>query len=145
VNFASPEDARHDLPVASILNLVFLLFLFLLVAYSLREVERAFAVNLPVTTAAPAATDFRNQIVVNVAADGTLIVNRQTLTPDALFNRLERLSSLFPGDPPVVVLRADESCKYRQLVAVLNLCAKTRVRSILMQTRGEESPYGSNR
>ena len=61
-------------------------------------------------------------MIVNVKADGNVVVNRRTLTGPDLTMLLKGLVQLNPDQ--AVVIRGDEAGAYKNIVNVLNFAAK---------------------
>ncbi|MFH0910950.1 MAG: biopolymer transporter ExbD [Planctomycetota bacterium] len=141
MKFSPSEEIRPEFQITPMIDIVFLLLIFFVVTYAMAQVEQEIGITLPQAEAAEEASSRIHQIVVNIAADGTLSVNRQAMSPQDLLDRLERLYNLAPGTPPVVIIRADESCRHKHVVAVLDVCAKAKIRHIFIHTRGEEAEH----
>ncbi len=81
----SPEpDDGVAVEVTPIIDMVFLLLIFFLVASSFQETEREMQIALPAAMASgPSSTSMR-ELVINVNADGQVIVNGTTMDADDL-------------------------------------------------------------
>jgi biopolymer transport protein ExbD len=71
-------------------------------------------------------------IVVNVKADGNVVVNRRTLTGAELGDMLRNLIQLYPEQ--AVVIRGDETGAYKNVVGVLNICSEAGVTNVAFAT-----------
>jgi biopolymer transport protein ExbD len=71
-------------------------------------------------------------VVVNVKADGNVVVNRRTLTGAELGDMLRNLVQLYPEQ--AVVIRGDETGAYKNVVGVLNICSEAGVTNVAFAT-----------
>jgi biopolymer transport protein ExbD len=71
-------------------------------------------------------------VVVNVKADGNVVVNRRTLTGPELSELLKSLVQLNAEQP--VVIRGDEGGAYKNIVGVLNICSEAGVTNVAFAT-----------
>ena len=71
-------------------------------------------------------------VVVNVKADGNVVVNRRTLTTAELSDMLKNLIQLYPEQ--AVVIRGDETGAYKNIVGVLNICSEAGVTNVAFAT-----------
>ena len=71
-------------------------------------------------------------VVVNVKADGNVVVNRRTLTTAELSDMLKNLVQLYPDQ--AVVIRGDETGAYKNIVDVLNICSEAGVTNVAFAT-----------
>ena len=71
--------------------------------------------------AAPGEAPSLGEVIINVRADGSLVVNRQELSLDELKTMLTRLSEKFKGQ--AVIVRGDAEATHRHIMDVLDACA----------------------
>jgi biopolymer transport protein ExbD len=71
-------------------------------------------------------------VVVNVKTDGSVIVNRRTLTGSELGKLLQDLVKLYPEQ--AVVIRGDESGAYKNVVNILNICSEAGITNVAFAT-----------
>ena len=77
------------------------------------------------------------EVVINVKADGTIMMNRRVLSGDELTATLRQISELYPDQ--AVVLRGDQSTDYRHIVAVLDICRTANIWNVAFATGRPES------
>ncbi|MHC4886104.1 MAG: ExbD/TolR family protein, partial [Planctomycetota bacterium] len=119
-----------------LIDIVFLLLVFFVVTTSMGYLEREMSVSLPEAQSATKAESRYNEIVVNITKAGTVVVNRATLTPKRLEERLKRLAALADGAVPGVIIRADEDCPHKHVVRVMDVCARASVKHVFFGTAG---------
>src|SRR5437773_12324224 len=71
-------------------------------------------------------------VVVNVKTDGSVIVNRRTMTGSELGDLLQNLVKLYPEQ--AVVIRGDEGGAYKNVVNVLNICSEAGITNVAFAT-----------
>jgi len=89
-------------------------------------------VKVPKASAAKEKPAPIGDVVVNVTADGNVVVNRRTLTPQELTDLLKGLVQL--NAEQAVVIRGDEAGAYRNIVNVLNICTQAGVTNVAFAT-----------
>jgi biopolymer transport protein ExbD len=72
------------------------------------------------------------EVIVNVKADGTLVMNRRTMSPDELLTALTRVAQLYPDQ--AVVLRGDQRVDYGHIVQTLDLCRRANIWNVAFAT-----------
>ncbi len=119
--------ALDGINLTPMIDCVFLLLIFFLVATKFEEAEREMKVVLPQASEAVPLTSRPKELIVNVDSEGHFIVNRQTLSADALLNALLQAAANNPGRQKVLI-RADKHCAWQHVAAVMDLCNKARIR-----------------
>ena len=69
---------------------------------------------------------------MNVKTDGTVVVNRRTLSGPELTELLKGLVQLNPEQ--AVVIRGDEAGAYKNIIGVLNICTEAGVSNVAFAT-----------
>ncbi len=113
-------SALNALNVTPLIDVVFLLLIFFLVATRFAEADRELDVQLPTADALP-LTERPNQIFVNIDRSGRIFVDGRTLEVEELHNLLRRAAINNPMSQSVII-RADERVPLRHAVTVMNLC-----------------------
>lgn len=113
-------------------DIVFLLLIFFIVTWNFARYETELDVNVPTAEEGDESRRSVGEIIINVRNDGSIIVNRQTLTPDELLATLSQISSQYPDQ--AVILRGDEKAEYSYIVNVLDICRKANIWNIAFAT-----------
>jgi len=124
------SDAVRDVDLTSMINVVFLLLSFFLVAGVFRTVD-SIAVSLPATQITP--TELENiSPQVSMDAEGNVLINGDTYTaeqlPDAIRN-LEPSASL--------IVRADSTVSAVDVIELLSLAKAAGFKDVGLQTVGK--------
>ena len=70
--------------------------------------------------------------ILNVTADGQVILNRQMLGHDQLLGKLKQLSDLYPDQ--AVILRGDGHVEYNHIVEVMDTCREANIWNVAFAT-----------
>jgi biopolymer transport protein ExbD len=70
--------------------------------------------------ASPAPEQAAAQVVINIRADGTYIIDKKQTDPATLKARLKELATKYPDQ--AVILRADKTVSYKFVTDALDLC-----------------------
>jgi biopolymer transport protein ExbD len=129
---------RHATPqhpgiqLAPLVDVLLLLLIFFLLTWNAARNENELDVKVPKASAAKEKAAPIGDIVVNVKADGNVVVNRRTLTAEELTEMLKSLVQLYPEQ--AVVIRGDEAGAYKNIVGVLNICSEAGVSNVAFAT-----------
>lgn len=117
-------DVREELgfDFTPIIDVVFNLLIFFLVATSFQQVERESKIALPETVAAGPISASLREIVINIDRTGALIVNGETLSPERLGSLLTDAIRANPDQK--VNVRADRATAYEHVAAALDRCKR---------------------
>jgi biopolymer transport protein ExbD len=118
--------------LAPLVDVLLLLLIFFLLTWNAARNENELDVKVPKASAAREKTAPIGDVVVNVKADGNVIVNRRTLNPQELTDLLKGLVQL--NAEQAVVIRGDEAGAYRNIVNVLNICTQAGVTNVAFAT-----------
>jgi len=114
-------EEETGLNMTPLIDMVFLLLIFFLVATTFAQEERELEVQLPATAAQPQPLSAPPpQLIINVLADGTVRVDRQDYDRKALGELLAKVARNEPGRE--VLIRADEMGPFKHFAGVAGLC-----------------------
>jgi biopolymer transport protein ExbD len=129
---------RHATPhhpgiqLAPLVDVLLLLLIFFLMTWNAARNENELDVKVPKASSAKEKPAPIGDVVVNVKADGNVVVNRRTLGPTELSEMLKNLVQLYPDQ--AVVIRGDETGAYKNVVGVLNICSEAGVTNVAFAT-----------
>lgn len=118
--------------LAPLVDVLLLLLIFFLLTFNAARSENELDVKVPKATQAKEKTATMGDVVVNVKADGNVVVNRRTLSTTELSGMLKNLVQLYPDQ--AVVIRGDETGAYKNIVGVLNICSEAGVTNVAFAT-----------
>jgi len=134
MNFRRDEEPDEGgIPLTSVLDIVFQLLLFFTVTYSFQQEEKLMNVKLPQSSQKDTLKTGPEQIIINIAQDGTVIMHNKKRSIEELRESLTTFCRTYSA-PPVAIIRADADVKYRFTVDVLDACAASGIRTISFAT-----------
>lgn len=121
MSFATPPATmrRATVPLAPLLDVLFLLLIFFATTSSYRAFEQQISVNLPLSQTAGADEPAPNEVLVNIQPTGALVVNGKTVSLVELKNLLGELARDYPNDR--LIIRGDKSVEYGRVIAVMDV------------------------
>jgi len=134
VSFAQPRQPtrRVTVPLAPMLDVLFLLLIFFATTSTFRAEEQQIDVNLPIAQTASAAEPLETELLVNVRADDTLVVGGRAVTIAELRAMLRQITADFPNER--VIIRGDQAVNYGRIVEVMDAARAANVRQIHFAT-----------
>ena len=115
------------------IDVVFQLLLFFLVASKFADEERELKVVLPQASEAKPLVAKPQEFFVNIDRDGKFYVSSRVVGLQELERRLSQLAANNPGRQTVVI-RADEKSDLKFAVAVMNACNKANIKDYRLST-----------
>lgn len=138
VNFrkqASPEPTGFQ--IAPMVDIVFLLLIFFLVTWNFARYETELDVKVPTAKEGKESRRSAAEVIINVRANGDIVMNRRKISPEELGGTLRKIAGLYPDQ--AVILRGDEGTNYRDIVAVLDVCRSSNIWNVAFATSRPES------
>lgn len=124
-----PRHRQHgaSIELTPMIDMVFLLLIFFLVATTFQRDERELDIALPEAASAAPITEALQEIVVNVDAQGAMRVNGRSVSPEALQALLAQAVQANPEQK--VTVRGDRAAPYALIVRALDVCKAAGVRT----------------
>ncbi len=134
MNLQMQQTRRLELSIAPMIDIVFLLLIFFLTTSQLIQTNLDLRVELPEMTAAKQLTTPGERLVLNLRANGQVVVGGQPLDDEALRARLTAalLHAAAEERPAAatVIVRADRNVSCGRVQEVCRLCQAAGVREI---------------
>ncbi len=118
-------DETTSVNLTPMIDVVFLLVIFFMVATKFTEVERSIDIELPTTAQAGEATPPAKPRTVSVFADGHVELDKQSVTLDQLTQQLSQATA--QSDDVQVVIEGDARCPFQHIAAAMAACREARV------------------
>ena len=118
--------------LAPLVDVLLLLLIFFLLTWNAARTENELDVRVPKASSAKEKSAPIGDVVVNVKADGNVVVNRRTLTGPELGELLKSLVQL--NSDQAVVIRGDEAGAYKNIIGVLNICSEVGITNVAFAT-----------
>jgi biopolymer transport protein ExbD len=133
MNLRSRAPLHHPgIQLAPLVDVLLLLLIFFLMTWNAARNENELDVKVPKASSAKEKSAPIGDVVVNVKADGNVVVNRRTLSSAELTDLLKGLIQL--NSEQAVVIRGDEAGAYKNIVEVLNVCSQAGVSNVAFAT-----------
>jgi biopolymer transport protein ExbD len=133
MNLRSRATLHHPgIQLAPLVDVLLLLLIFFLLTWNAARNENELDVKVPKASAAKEKSAPIGDVVVNVKADGNVVVNRRTLSASELTELLKNLVQL--NAEQAVVIRGDEVGAYKNIVNVLNICTEAGITNVAFAT-----------
>ena len=123
--------------IAPMVDVLLVLLGFFMLTWSFSRQERELDVQMPSASEAKEQRRSVGEVIVNVKADGTLVMNRRTMSPEELLDALSRVAKLYPDQ--AVVLRGDQRVDYGHIVQTLDLCRRANIWNVAFATANTSS------
>ncbi len=130
------HDEQPSLNLTPMIDVVFLLIIFFMVATSFAEMERDIELELPEVASAAALTAAPKQRVVSVQAEGQIRLDGEQMSLSELTQKLAAARGEYPELS--VVIRGDAACAFQHVAASLAACKEARVSDLGITVRVAE-------
>jgi biopolymer transport protein ExbD len=126
------DDDSYGLKMTPLIDVVFLLLVFFLVATTFYEEEKDITVQLAEASEGTTREKQLQMVVVNVRDSGIIVINERIHSLEEADGFLTEALDLNPE--LAVVVRCDRGAAHKYFVRVLNLCEKRGVRNVSVAT-----------
>ena len=117
---ADDNSIEAKIELTPLIDMVFLLLIFFLVATTFHQTEREMQIALPVASSSAPISAMMQELIVNVDIDGRIVVGGQQVTSDDLQSMVSRAVEVNPEQK--VTVRGDRRTAYANIVTVLDIC-----------------------
>ena len=125
------RQEKPEIPMAPMIDVVFLLLIFFMVSASFKIMESEICVNLPVAAAVEPDAKIPDEVIIDILSDGAVFVNEQEYDSSKskdlpqLRTMLYRLREVFKNQS--VIIRGQKEVPHGRVVDVLNVCAAAEI------------------
>lgn len=117
---SNPEKHHAVIEMTPMIDIVFLLLIFFLVATTFREEEREMQIALPFASSSAPISTMLKELIVNVTEDGGIIVGGRRVDEPEFRNIVKEAVAANPEQK--VTVRGDRGTVYANVVRVLDAC-----------------------
>jgi biopolymer transport protein ExbD len=133
MNFRNEAEPRIlGFMIAPMVDILLVVLVFFIVTWNFALTENELDVRVPNASKANEPQPYVGQVVINIAANGTILVNRQQKKPEELLDQLKKLAQLYPDQ--AVILRGDQAVDYKHIVEVLDICRQADIWNVAFAT-----------
>ncbi|MBL8851340.1 MAG: biopolymer transporter ExbD, partial [Planctomycetaceae bacterium] len=97
------------------------------------EQEQQFPVELPRVTAAQPLTGLPDELVINIAGDGSMYLGKQPRTADELETELRAAVARYADQ--AVMIRGEAEGPYQHVMTALNICHQAGISNLRLANR----------
>ncbi|NOY42304.1 MAG: biopolymer transporter ExbD [Planctomycetes bacterium] len=137
------QDEQPTLNLTPMIDVVFLLIIFFMVATKFSEMERDIELELPEVASAKALTDAPKQRIVSVRKDGQLALDQEEVSLEQLKNRLAAAQREYPELS--VVIRGDATSAFQHVAGALAACKEANITDLGITVKIAEAKRGKQR
>ena len=127
------QDEQPTLNMTPMIDVVFLLLIFFMVATRFAEMERDIELELPEVAATQTLDSAPKQRVVMVHDDGRVTLDRNEVLLPELTQKLSLAKQEYPRLS--VVIRGDASCAFQHVAATLAACKEAHISDLGITVR----------
>jgi len=140
------NDGNLGFQIAPMIDVVFVIMLFFMVMAGAVRVERELNTTLPGTAESNGPTDFIDEIIIEIAEDGSVLLNDEPMdsatsrTMPQLSATMMRLkqSSDAAKTPTLVTVLSEPEAKYARTIDVLDALAVAEIENVTFTVDEEE-------
>ena len=140
MKFQKTQPPQATIPLAPMIDVVFLLLIFFIVTWKFSRDEVDLNVSVPTSLQGESTKRPLGEIIINVQKGGVLTVDGQALSEDQLTTKLGRLAEAYKDEATgksrqPVRIRGSAEVEYQRIVEVISLCQKAGIWNISFSTR----------
>ncbi len=114
------QDDEPTLNLTPMIDVVFQLIIFFMVATTFLDPEKEIGIDLPEAVSG-ADADEAQELIINLFSDGRIVLAGREIAADALLDELKAAALANPQLP--VTIRGDRLVHHERVVAVMDACA----------------------
>jgi biopolymer transport protein ExbD len=126
-----------DLELAPMVDVVFQLLIFFVVSWQFARFERDMDISVPSAEESQNIDRQAGEIIVNVRADGAIVLNGLVVTESELLVKLKAISDAYPDQ--AVILRGASDADFQSIINVLDEIKKAGIWNVAFATTKAES------
>jgi biopolymer transport protein ExbD len=126
------DEEGGGVRMAPLIDIVFLLLVFFLVATTFYESEKDITIRLAGATEGDTRDRVIDLLVINVGEAGVIVVNQRVYSESELEKLLS--DSVQRNAELATIIRCDRRARHADFVKVLNLCERTGARNVSVAT-----------
>ncbi len=143
---SNPNEGNAGFQIAPMIDVVFVIMLFFMVMAGAVKVENELNTTLPGTAETSGATDFVDEIIINIAENGEIMLNDEPFDSPQSSNLPQLKGTLMrlkqgsdaAKTPAVVTIVSDENAKYSRTIEVLDALSVAKIESVTFTVSEEE-------
>lgn len=127
---AAPEKIVFQ--IAPFVDILLFLLVFFILTWNFARNEAELDVKVPAAKEGKENRRAVGEVILNVKKDGSVMMNRRSMSPAELQETLAKIAELYPDQ--AVVLRGDQDVAYKDVVGVLDICRAANIWNVAFAT-----------
>ena len=123
--------------MAPMIDIMFLLLIFFMVATIYAQWETKIGINIPTAETGAQTGRTPGEVIINLDKAGKIYINSVQMEPERLHKLLSQIAQTFKGQP--VIIRADKKTEYEDVITVLDICRKVDIWNISFATLAKDA------
>lgn len=133
MNIRDEEGADElILNLTPMIDVIFLLLIFFMVATTFQDPEREMDVDLPEASSGSPLNEDQDDLIINILRDGSIVLFEKPTTREDLVRILNQRAQQDPETP--VTIRGDRLVKHEAVVSVMDACGMAGLRQLSLGT-----------
>jgi biopolymer transport protein ExbD len=132
--YTNPMYDRPQIQMIPLIDIMFFALIFFMILSVYYHVESQMDIHIPASSQSHMSDHTKTDMIVNINANGNVMVNGKNLTDQALDNLLQRTSA-----SQNVIIRADKRTLHQDVIRILDLCAKNNIQDISFATQPNQT------
>ncbi len=137
MNFNRTEEELPGFQMTAMMDVIFLLLCFFITSTVFSQWEYQVDLTLPSAKSSQMPVRLPGEIILNVARDGSVMVNQRILSQEELDALLKKIATYLPGQP--IIIRADKVTSYENFIKVVDACREVGISNLSLATSGEST------
>ena len=136
MKFYNNKDRTLSVEITPLIDIVFLLIIFFMVGTrfsELNEQEKSIQLEVPQVSEAVALTAAPKKRVINVLQDGTIVLDKQTVSLSELYDELCETKNQY--QQMGVIVRGDANSVYQNVANVIATCKRAEISDLNISVR----------
>ena len=126
------QEESPGFQMAPMLDIMFILLVHFMAATLFAKWETKLDITVPTAESSVPSSNQRAELIINIDKEGVLSINSIEMELDRLREIL--LLTHTAGSSQPVIIRADQDCRHKDVIKVLDLCARVDIRNVSFAT-----------
>ncbi len=127
MQFRKREEEDYNIPLTSLIDVVFLLLIFFMVSTVFIDFSRKIDIELPESKTSDSSTNIKN-IEIDMDLNNKIYLNGEVITEEELESKLAKISSEIGNK--TVIIRADKRLNYGNVIKIMGICKGAKLKDI---------------
>lgn len=137
MNFKQRNNGpEQSFQIAPMIDVIFLLLTFFVASQIFSQWETEIDITLPTAETSEQPDRIPGEIIINIRASGSVVVNQREMDEATLDKLLNRVVTQFADW--AVLIRADKGTRYEDVIEVLDACRRADVWNVSFATTFED-------